>query len=257
MANLDVQQTLEEAVAEVLHGLTGLDLQYEPSQDRFQSTVRAINRALRDVALEHEWSYYSSTEEIGQAIEGTTTYEISQKLRPRIINDDAVRLMDADGNVRTWAYILPRDALHKYGNRQGLWSAFTRSTLLFSRPIISVEDGLRIVVPAMREPKMFRLPSAGRDIPRSTLNQLVDFDYPDLVVAKAMELLALTDPVMQPRVQTLTANYKDRMYQLIERDDRHTDAAYVNDFIVPMDGSIRGRADHPMNHGHPHSDERW
>ncbi len=257
MANLDVQQTLSEAVAEVLHGLTGLDLEYEPAQERFHSTVRAINRALRDVALEHEWSYYSSTEEIGQAASGVASYEISQKLRPRVINDDAVRLLDEDGNVRVWAYMLPRDALHKYGNRQGLWCSFTRSTLLFSRPTTTAESGLRIVVPVMREPRMFRLPGAGRDIPRATLSQLVDFDYPDLVVAKAMELLALTDPVMQPRVQTLTANYKDRMYQLIERDDRHTDAAYVNEIIIPMEGRLGGSGHHPLSHGHPHSDEGW
>ena len=36
MANRDVQMTLKDAVAEVLNFLTGLDLEYDPDQDRFQ-----------------------------------------------------------------------------------------------------------------------------------------------------------------------------------------------------------------------------
>ena len=257
MANADVQLTLEEAVAEVLHGLTGLDLSYDPSQDRFQSITRALNKAMRDVALEHEWSYYASTEDAGQIVEGVVDYEVSSKLRPRVINDDAVRLLDSEGVVRVWAYILPRDALHKYANRNGLWVAFVRNTMSFSRPAFSHEVGMRIQVPVMREPRMFRIPRGGRDIPTSVLRQPIDFDYPDLVVAKAMQLYAETDPIMQPRVQTLEAAYKDRMYQLVERDERFTDSPYLNDFFVPIQGSLDGVARHPMTHGHPHADERW
>ena len=257
MANSDVQLTLEEAVQEVLQGLTGLNLSYDPSQDRFQSVVRSLNKAMRDVALEHEWSYFSSTEDAGQIVEGVVDYEVSSKLRPRVINDDAVRLLDSDGVVRVWAYILPRDALHKYANRNGLWVAFVRNTMSFSRPPFDHEIGMRIQVPVMREPRMFRLPRSGRDIPTSVLRQPIDFDYPDLVVAKAMQLYAGTDPVMQPRVQTLEAAYKDRMYQLVERDERFTDSPYLNDFFVPIQGSLDGVAQHPMMHGPPHSDERW
>ena len=257
MANADVQLTLEEAVQEVLQGLTGLNLSYDPSQDRFQSVVRSLNKAMRDVALEHEWSYFASTEDAGQIVEGVVDYEVSSKLRPRVINDDAVRLLDSDGVVRVWAYILPRDALHKYANRNGLWVAFVRNTMSFSRPAFSHEIGMRIQVPVMREPRMFRLPRSGRDISTSVLRQPIDFDYPDLVVAKAMQLYAETDPVMQPRVQTLEAAYKDRMYQLVERDERFTDSPYLNDFFVPIQGSLDGVAQHPMMHGHPHGDERW
>ena len=257
MANSDVQLTLEEAVQEVLQGLTGLNLSYDPSQDRFQSVVRSLNKAMRDVALEHEWSYFASTEDAGQIVEDVVDYEVSSKLRPRVINDDAVRLLDSDGVVRVWAYILPRDALHKYANRNGLWVAFVRNTMSFSRPPFDHEIGMRIQVPVMREPRMFRLPRSGRDIPTSVLRQPIDFDYPDLVVAKAMQLYAETDPVMQPRVQTLEAAYKDRMYQLVERDERFTDSPYLNDFFVPIQGSLEGVARHPMMHGHPHSDERW
>lgn len=133
MANRDVQMTLKEAVAEVLNFLTGLDLEYDPNQDRFQSITRTLNRALRAVALEHEWSYYSSTEEVGTFSEGVLDYDLNSSLRPRIINDDAVRLTDDDGNVKLWAYVLPRDALHKYGYIRRLSCAFTRSTLTFNR----------------------------------------------------------------------------------------------------------------------------
>ena len=257
MANRDVQLTLENAVAETLHSLTGLDLSYDPVQDRFQSITRALNRALRLVALEHEWSCYTSTEEAGQAVEGAQDVELSSNLRPRIINDDAVRLVDDDDIVHVWAYILPRDALHKYAAREGLWVSVTRSTLTFSRPFFSGEAGLRIMVPVMREPTMFRLPKDGEDVPQSILRQLVDFDYPDLVIAKACQLMAETDPVMQPRVQSLEARYKDIMYQLIERDDRSTDSPYVNEFVIPMVGQLNGSPYRPLTHGHPHSDERW
>ncbi len=256
MANRDVQMTLKEAVAEVLNFLTGLDLEYNSSQDRFQSITRTLNRALRAVALEHEWSYYSSTEEVGTFAEGVMDYDLNSSLRPRIINDDAVRLVDDDGNVKLWAYVLPRDALHKYGHIRRLSCAFTRSTLTFNRAPFTQEVGLHIMVPAMREPKMFEVPEGNGEIPERVLNQLVDFDYPDLVIAKAAYMYAQTDPVMQPRAQTLEATYKDIMYQLIERDDRHTDTPYQNDFFVPIMNDIRGSSALFMPHGHPHADGR-
>ena len=64
MANTDVQITLEQAVAEVLTLLTGVDLTFNPAEDTFHVVARCLNRAMRAVALEHEWSYYSSTEEV-------------------------------------------------------------------------------------------------------------------------------------------------------------------------------------------------
>ena len=254
MANTDVQITLEQAVAEVLTLLTGVDLTFNPAEDTFHVVARCLNRAMRAVALEHEWSYYSSTENVGTAQVGVQDVEISSRLRPRIIGDDAVRLQTAEGKVVRWAYILPRDALHKYGDRS-LRCSITRSTITFSRPFVNGEQGLSIMVPVMREPRMFQIPASGQEPTRQVLDQLIDFDYPDLVVAKATQMLAETDPVMQPRVQTLEAKYKDIMYQLIERDDRFTDSPYLNDFVVPMDGSLHGG--HAMSlHGHPHGDER-
>lgn len=256
MPNRDVQMTLEEGVSEVLSSLTGLDLSYDPDQDRFQAVTRFINRALRQVALERDWSYYASTEEIGIARTGIQTVELSGRLRPRVINDDAIRLVNDDGVTLVWAYFLPRDAIFKYGGRAGLWASVTRSTVTFSRPFSLTEDGLRIVVPSMREPIMFRLPPDNDPVPAPVLRQLIDFDYPDLIVAKACELYAATDPVMQPRVQTLEAKYKDLMYQLIERDERATDSPYVNDFMLPMQSDIISGPG-PGSHQHPHSDERW
>ena len=50
-------------------------------------------------------------------------------------------------------------------------------------------------------------------------------------------------------------NYKDLMYQLIERDDRTTDSPYLNEFAVPIISDINGSYSGP--HGHPHADERW
>ena len=70
MSNPEVQQTLDEAVAEVLGLLTGLDLSYAPELDRYRAITRQLNRALRTNALEQEWSYYSFTLSLGQASEG-------------------------------------------------------------------------------------------------------------------------------------------------------------------------------------------
>lgn len=255
MANKEVLFTLRDAVAEVLGTLTGLELEYDPNLDRFQAATRALNRALRAVALEKEWSVYAATEELGLATTGMTEIDMNSSLRPRIVNDDCVRLVDDNGNVQRWAYFLPRDALHKYRYRNDLHVAVTRTTLSFSRPLSLAENGLHIMVPTMREPKMFELPTDGAEVPERILSQPVDFDYPDLVIAKAAELMAGSDPVMQPRVQSLQATYKDLMYQLIARDDAITDTPYENDFIMPMDGTLAGPSN-PMAHGHPHADIR-
>lgn len=254
MSNPEVTLTLEDCVDEVLGLLTGLDLSYDSSLDRFRSIVRQINRALRSNALEKEWSYYASTVSVGPAVEGERVVHLRSSLRPRIINDDAVRLCKDEHPV-VWAYFLPRDAIHKYESRKGLWVAATRQTLEFSRPFNNAEDGLDIQVPVMREPVMFRLPEAGGTVPTEVLNQELDFPYPDLITLRAAYYYAQTDPVMQPRVQTIEAQYKDLMYQIIERDDRNTDSPYQNDFYVPVQSALHT---HPMAHPYPHSDwGRW
>ncbi len=259
--NQDVAMTLDQSVAEVLGILTGLDLSYAPELDRYQSITRALNRALRANALEHEWSFYHSVEDVGTAHAGDQEVALRATVRPRIVSDDAVRLVDRDGKPVVWAYFLPRDALHKYPDRRGLWCAHTRSSLRFSRPFGLGEEGLTIQVPVMREPRMFRLPEQPEDptlplveVPASVRGQLLDYDYPDVVILRAAYFYAQTDPVMQPRVQTLEAQYKDLMYQLIERDDRNTDSPFLNEFFVPITSEL---GDHGFSHPHPHSDERW
>lgn len=262
MQNEELVMTLDDAVAEVLGLLTGLDLQYAPELDRYQAITRVLNRALRANALEKDWSFYASTESVGPAMAGQTQVVLRASVRPRMVNDDAVRLVDSRGQVRMWAYFLPRDAIHKYGNRRGLWCAVTRGTLTFSRPFTTGEDGLDIQVPVLREPKKFRLPLQPEDpdeplvpVDQDIRDQPVDFAYPDLIVARAAYFYAQTDPVMQPRVQTLENEYKTLMYQLIERDDRNTDTPYLNEFFVPVESSIFPR-ESPFSHGHPHADER-
>lgn len=260
MSNPETELTLDEAVAEVLGLLTGLDLQYAPETDRYYSITRAINRALRSNALEHEWSYYSSVENVGTVTAGEQTVPLLATQRPRIIGDDAVRLVDAEGDVMRWAYFLPRDALHKYYYRNQLYCSVTNTTLMFNRAFYDKEAGLTIQVPVMREPTMYRLPLQPEDpadpgvpVPQATRDQLVDFQYPDLIVLRAAFYYAQTDPVMQPRVQTLEAGYKDLMYQIIERDDRNTEAPEQNAWSLGISGSLRGETAYPL---HPHADGR-
>lgn len=258
--NPEITMTLDESVMEVLSLLTGLDLEYQPELDRYRAVTRQLNRALRANALEQEWSYYSSSESIGPAVAGEKELQIRASLRPRIINDDAVRLVDEDGRAVYWAFFLPRDAIHKYTTRRGLWCSVTRNTLTFSRAFSLNEDGLDIQVPAMREPKMFRLPKQPADpnlplvaVPAAIRNQPLDFWYPDVVTLRAAFYYAQTDPVMQPRVQTIEAQYKDLMYQIIERDNRNTDSPFENEFFVPVRGSLNPPAFFEL---HPHADER-
>ena len=70
MANTDVQMTLEDSVAEVVSLLTGVDLTFRPNEDSFHVMTRCLNRAMRSVALEHEWSYFASEENVGIASTG-------------------------------------------------------------------------------------------------------------------------------------------------------------------------------------------
>jgi hypothetical protein len=248
--NVEVQQTLDEAVTEVLGLLTGLDLTYEPELDRYRAITRTLNRALRANALENEWSWYASTMSLGAAFGQEMMLPVEQ--RPRIVNDDAVRLVDwVTGQPQVWAYFLPRDALHKYSDRSGLWCAITQLSLLFSRPFTSAETELEVIIPVMREPVMFRLPVIGKPVSTAIRKQLIDFPYPDVVVARAAYMYAQTDPVMQPRVQTLEGGYKDLMYQLIERDTSITDTPYQNEFILPLENGLVPAGE---RHRHPHSD---
>jgi hypothetical protein len=259
VANPNVSLTLDEAVAEVLGLLTGLDMSYSSDYDRYRATARQLNRALRNNALEHEWSYYSSLENVGTIAAGDREVALRSSVRARVIGDDAVRLADDSGNAIVWAYILPRDALHKYVGQPGLHCAVTRSSIEFSKPLGSGMAGLNILVPVMREPKMFDIPPAPENeddpietIPQAVRDQLVDFDYPDVVILRAAYQVAQSDPVMQPRVQTLEAQMKDLNYALIERDDRHTDSPLLNEFFVPIQSSIQGHG--RQSYHHPHAD---
>lgn len=198
---------------------------------------------------------------MGTARAGEQEVRLRSTLRPRIINDDAVRLVDKNGVAVVWAYFLPRDALHKYHpSRPGLWCSVTNQVLRFSRPFTTGEAGLSIHVPAMREPRMFRLPDPPEDpneatveVPQTVRDQLLDFPFPDIVIGRAAWFYAQTDPVMQPRAQTLEGAYKDLMYQVMERDARNTDSPYTNDFVLPVQSGLYQDA---QPHWHPHSDDR-
>jgi hypothetical protein len=186
--NPEVMMDLDTAVNEVATELFGLDLSYVPEYDTYRVITKALNRALRAMALEKEWSYYSTVTSLGPAVAGERVLRFRNTERPRIINDDAVRLVDTDGRPVVWAYFLPRDALHKYYNKVGLWCSVTGQDLTFSRPFSDVEDGLDVQLPVMREPLMFRLPPRLRSstTPAPTCRtqcrlQPVDFPYPDVV----------------------------------------------------------------------------
>lgn len=249
--NPELEVTLDEAVNEVLSLLTGLDLSYEPELDRYRVITRALNRALRLNALESEWSWYASEMSLGTVVKGDIELAVPTRQRPRIIGDDALRLVDSDGRPKVWAYFLPRDALHKYAFKNGLWCAVVKQRIHLSRPISAHEGGLEAVIPVMREPVMFRLPPTGEEVPDSVRNQRLDFSYPDLVIARAAYLYAQTDPVMQPRVPTLEDVYKNFQYQVIERDTTNTDMPYLNEFIVPVESELR--SENYNAHRHPHA----
>lgn len=248
MSNPEVRLTLDDAVAEVLGMLTGIDLTYQPEADRYRAVARQLNRALRANALENEWACYASTESLGPQGVVDSVY-LRSSLRPRIINDDAVRFVNEDGRVLIWAYILPRDALHKYSWKAKLWCSVMGQALQFNRMLHPSEGSLDLQVPVMREPRMFRLPEAGSPVPDAIRNQEVDFAYPDLVIARAAYYCSMADPVMQPRSQTLESEYKGLMYQLIERDTAHTDTPYTNEFLLPIENGLYNV---DGSHKHPH-----
>lgn len=301
--------TLEDAVGEVLNYLTGFDLHYIAELDRFRSITRTLNRALRLVATEQEWGCYAAVEDMGEVSAGQTEIVLRRSRRPRIILDDSLRLVDKENAIHMWAYFLPRESLHKYQGRTGLWAASTENRITFSRPIGRHEAGLRAIVPVMRDPRQLVIPATFDSVddlesdgeedplvlqkivqlrnyhnpdiveewviddsavpyvytsPESSLaklslnpdqirRQLIDHENPDLIVLKAAFLYAQTDPVMQPRVQTLEGQYKDLFYALTERDTNHTDDPFMNEFVVPIQGSLN---DSRGAHAHPHSDER-
>lgn len=264
MANPDVSMNLDEAVQEVLSLLTGLDVTYDPDQDRYRTIARTLNRALRAHALEHEWGYYSSIETVGTVHPGDKDVVLRSTIRLRKIGDDSVRFVVPNSDqVVEWAYIIPRDALHKYNGRYaGMWCAITRDRLSFSKPLPDNLAGLEIQVPVMREPRMFTIPPVPVNpedppvpIDDDTRAQLLDYDYPDAIILRAAYMYAQSDPVLQPRVQTLEAQFNDLKYQLISRDDQVTDSAFLNDFFVPISNSIDGGS-MGWNGRHPHSDER-
>jgi hypothetical protein len=244
MSNPELDTSLDDAVGEVLGLLTGLDLSYEPELDRYRAITRQLNRALRHNALENEWSYYSALLSLGNASPGDREILVPSNQRARIIGDDAIRLVDSEEHVIRWVYILPRDSLHKYERRHGLWASVVRQSIWFSRPIQEDEALLDIRVPVMREPKMFRLPEAGKKVSTSVRKQSVDFPYPDVIVARAAWYYAQTDPVMQPRAQTLEEGYKDLMYQVIERDTSHTDTPFSNTFSLPIQSGLMDESEY-------------
>ena len=267
MVNADVQLTLDDGVAEVLNILTGLDLSYDPRLDRYYSITRAINRALRANALEHEWSYYHSMQELGPVSACTVAPNVvylSSNVRARMVLDDAIQLCDPEtGRPVLWAYFLSRDALHKYAWENELRASVTRNAITFSRPFTEGESELLVKLPVMREPIMFRLPvqpeddySNLADVPVEIRQQLLDFDYPDIICQRAAYYVAQTDPVMQPRAQTLEANFKDLMYQLVERDDKNTDSPYQNPWTLGISGDLHGEPG-KRSHLHPHADNRY
>lgn len=262
--NPELAFTLDDAVGEVLGLLTGLDLTYAPEEDRYRAITRQLNRALRANALENEWAHYHSTTSLGAATAGVQEVHLPSSLRPRIIGDDAVRLVDSDGVARVWAYYLPRDALGKYSQRIGLWCSVLKSSIMFNRPFTTGEAELEVMVPVQREPYMFRLPPTPEDpaeppiaVPTDIRNQEIDFNYPDLITTRAAFFYAQTDPVMQPRAQTLQDEAKDLMYQVIERDNNFTDSPYENPYTIPVQGNLGvGEWQYGPAHPHPSSNTR-
>src|SRR5690606_22896713 len=143
---------------------------------------------------------YADVASLGTVTAGDREGHLPRSLRPRVISDDSVRLVDQTGAPKVWASFLPRDALHKYATANGLWCSVTRQTLAFSRPFFLNEEGLEIQLPVMREPRMFRLPPTPEDpyadraeVPEEIRQQPMDFVYPDLIVLRAAFYYAQTD----------------------------------------------------------------
>lgn len=248
---MPITMSLREAVNEVHNILTGLDLVYEDRFDIFHATVRQLNRSLRTVALEDEWAWYTEDVDGGTTTVGQTTVELDAAYRPRITQDDAVRLVNSDGLVVRWAYYLPRESLGKYLYRPELRVASTRNQLLFNRPLQQAEAGLGVVIPAMREPRQTRLPESGNRLSDAELSRALDCEHPDLVVAHAAWQISMSNPLYQPRAQTLEGAYSDLKYALMERNTNHSDSPLRNNFTPSYGDPYLG-----MSHNHPHSDRR-
>ena len=248
---MPVQLSLQESVNKVHNILTGLDLQYDERMDIFHATVRQINRSLRQVALEDEWAWYAQDVDAGTTTLGMTEVELTSSYRPRIQQDDAVRLVNAEGITVFWAYYLPRDSLNKQMYRPELRVSSTRNLIQFSRPLQQFESGLSVVVPAMREPKQTKIPDSGQQLTPAELSRSIDAEYPDLIVAHAAWKLAMSNPVYQPRAQTLEEEFNDLKYALTERNTNHSDSPMRNTFTPSYGDPYLA-----IPHGHPHSDRR-
>ena len=248
---MPVSMSLKDAVNEVHNILTGLDLTYEDRYDVFHATVRQINRSLRSVALEDEWAWYTEDADLGTTTEGQTEVDLMASYRPRVQQDDAVRLVNSDGHVVVWAYYLPRDSLNKYLYKPELRVAFVRNQIVFSRPIQLYESGLQIIVPAMREPRQTKIPDPGQRMTDAELNRALDFEYPDMIIAHAAWQISMSNPVYQPRAQTLEEGFKEYKYSLTERNTNHSDSPLRNNFVPSY-----GDPYLTTPHRHPHSDRR-
>ena len=248
---MPVQLSLQESVNEIHNILTGLDLTYEDRYDIFHATVRQVNRSLRQVALEDEWAWYVEEVDAGTTTVDMTEVELNSAYRPRVQQDDAVRLVNANGITVSWAYYLPRDSLNKQMHRPELRVAFTKNVIKFSRPLQLFESGLSIIVPAMREPKQTRLPEAGARLTPAELSRAIDAEYPDLIVAHAAWKMAMSNPLYQPRAQTLEEEFNDLKYALTERNTNHSDSPMRNNFVPSYGDPYLATP-----HVHPHSDRR-
>lgn len=243
--------SLTEAVAEVQHILTGLNLSYDDRYDIFHATVRQLNRSLRHVSLEDEWGWYVEEVNAGLSVEDQTTIELDSTYRARILEGDAVRLVNDDGLPVIWAYYLPRDSLSRHTYRPELRVSVTRNEISFNRPLLASEAGYTIMVPAMREPAQTNIPSSGEKLTTAQLNRALDTEYPDMVVAHAAWQMSMSNPVYQPRAQTLEDAYNDLKYALIERNTNHSDSPLRNTFVPSYGDPYLS-----LPHNHPHSDRR-
>lgn len=247
-----VSISLREAVAEVHNILTGLDLSYDDRYDIFHACVRQLNRSLRTVALEEDWGWYADDLLLGVVSEGDQTFSVPPNVRLRVRQDDAIRLVDpATKKTVRWAYFLPRDSLSKYWAAPELRAAFVRNNVVLSRPLLAREEGLEVWATVMREPRQTTIPDSGTKIPDADLSRPLDFENPDMVIAHAAWQMSLSNPLYQPRAQTLEDVYNNFKYALTERDSDHSDSPMQNSFTPSYGDPFIA-----MHHPHPHSDRR-
>ena len=89
----EVEMNLDQAVAEVSALLNGIELTLDHNQERYRVIARFINHALRDVALEVEWSYYSDYENVGISHEHIRLVHLRHSLSTRFMKDFAFRMV--------------------------------------------------------------------------------------------------------------------------------------------------------------------